>query len=261
MGSPLNSGDRGLTTTLLAVSWSQCALASILMGARLYSNLRVVRLVRSDFYWAFMTYVCTRWCCIENGAITLTLLTQLTGLTAQIFLTVSVYWGLGMHIKDLTPHQISRSDYFTWFFTTFAILSISLGKIAVIAFILQVQKHATNVHTWFLYFIGASSTIVNLTIIGIIWGQCSPVSKLWNPQIPGTCKGRKTNEKFGYFQGSMISLCSAKLGAIMLTGLRPGWSAFCDVALAVYPIIVFWHLKIQLHVKVGLSALFALGLV
>lgn len=44
----------------------------------------------------------------------------------------------------------------------------------------------------------------------------------------------------------------------VLTGL--GFGAVVDCTLALYPILAFWNLKMRLHIKVGLAALFGCGL-
>ena len=37
------------------------------------------------------------------------------------------------------------------------------------------------------------------------------------------------------------------------------WSAFVDLSLAVFPITVFWNLKMKLGRKIGVSALMGFG--
>lgn len=39
----------------------------------------------------------------------------------------------------------------------------------------------------------------------------------------------------------------------------PGWSAFCDLALALYPIVFLWSVKFRMRVKIGLCVLMGLG--
>ena len=48
---------------------------------------------------------------------------------------------------------------------------------------------------------------------------------------------------------------------IELTMNSAGWAAASDVVLALYPVIVFWNLKISLRMKIGLCLLMAGGLV
>jgi hypothetical protein len=42
---------------------------------------------------------------------------------------------------------------------------------------------------------------------------------------------------------------------------KTGFGAFLDLALALYPIIIFWNLQLRLHVKIGLMVLFGFGVV
>lgn len=38
-----------------------------------------------------------------------------------------------------------------------------------------------------------------------------------------------------------------------------GWSAFCDLILALYPVVFFWKVQLNFRVKVGLCILMGLG--
>ena len=39
-----------------------------------------------------------------------------------------------------------------------------------------------------------------------------------------------------------------------------GYGAAMDLALSIYPMVVFWSLQLKLHVKIGLCTLFGFGL-
>jgi hypothetical protein len=125
-------------------------------------------------------------------------------------------------------------------FTTFSILAIAFGKMAVIQFILQLEGTNRNGKR-ILYFCAASNCIVSFIFIPLLWAQCNPVNKIWNPSIVGACYGTETYTTFAYFQGS--------------------FGATLDTALALYPAIMLWHLQVQLHVKLGLVILFGFGIV
>lgn len=40
-----------------------------------------------------------------------------------------------------------------------------------------------------------------VTLLAIILAQCSPIEKLWDEALPGTCNGIIRNRQFGFFQG------------------------------------------------------------
>jgi hypothetical protein len=131
---------------------------------------------------------------------------QIVNLIATIFLTISVVFGLGEHLADLTekdPALITKNQFHQWLFTTFAIVGISLGKLTIIAFILEIEGTTTLTRKWVLYVFAVSNIIVNIIILPIIWTQCTPTAKLWDDSIAtGNCNGRRRNQLYGYFQGS-----------------------------------------------------------
>jgi hypothetical protein len=124
-------------------------------------------------------------------------------------------------------------------FTTFSILAITFGKMAVIQFILQLEG-TNRKGRRILYFCAASNYLVSFIFIPLLWAQCNPVNKIWNPNVAGTCNGKKTYTAYAYFQGS--------------------FGATLDTALALYPAIMLWHLQVKLHIKLGLITLFGFGI-
>ncbi len=92
---------------------------------------------------------------------------------------------------------------------------------AVIQFILQLEGTKRNGKR-ILYFCVASNYIVSFLFIPLLWAQCSPVSKIWNPSIAGTCYSKETYMDFAYFQGN--------------------FGATLDTALALYSVVVLWYL-------------------
>lgn len=122
-------------------------------------------------------------------------------------LTVSCAWGLGNHFYLLYGPQLINSLEWSWFGQIVAIQAIGFGKIAVIAFLLRIQDRAYSRRNtylrWFLYFIGVSNVIININQMILILLQCSPVPKLWDPSIPGTCNNIHRTNNVAYFQSGM----------------------------------------------------------
>ncbi|KAG8156367.1 hypothetical protein KVR01_013819 [Diaporthe batatas] len=121
-----------------------------------------------------------------------------------------------------------------------AIIGIVIGKLAIIAFLDQIRGRHKG-RPWFLWFIGASNIVVNITVVITIFLQCSPVEKIWDERVPGQCNVRASNLKYAYFQGS--------------------YSAVSDAALAIYPIYLIWGLQVTMRMKIGLCFLLGFGLV
>jgi hypothetical protein len=126
------------------------------------------------------------------------------------FLTVSVNFGYGDHLEDLlaqSPQLIPKILFYQWIFTTFGIVGIALGKMAIIALLLQIEgTSGQNMRKWVLYVFATSNIIVSIILIPIIWVQCTPTAKIWDNELPGNCAGRAVNQACGYFVGSTILL-------------------------------------------------------
>lgn len=170
---------------------------------------------------------------------------KISSMLIQAMLTVSCAWGMGNHIELLTPPQILMSLKWSWFGQFILIQSIGFGKLAVIAFLLRIQHRA---HSWkdtvlvsLLYFIGFSNVIININQLIQLLISCHPAERLWDQSLPGDCSNLVRTNRIGYFQGA--------------------WATASDVVLAIYPILVFWNLKISNKIKIGLCFLMAGGLI
>lgn len=120
---------------------------------------------------------------------------------SQAFFIVSVVYGIGAHVHGLRPQDIVVAMRTSWINMVSAIIAIVTGKLAIIAFLDQIRGRHKG-RPWFLWFIGASNIVVNITVVITIFLQCSPVEKIWDDSIPGECGGRSFNMKYAYFQGS-----------------------------------------------------------
>ncbi|RAQ47911.1 hypothetical protein AFGD_004434 [Aspergillus flavus] len=160
----------------------------------------------------------------------------------MVMATVGAAYGLGTPSATLTNNNDKDALLFGWINQFLALIAIGLGKVALVAFIDHLQKHEAKAKRAFLWFIAGSNFIVNMIAAILVFVQCSPAKKLWDERIPGRCPGRKRVQTFGYIQGP--------------------YSAFCDFALAVYPVLIFRKVQaFSLPTKIGLSVLMGLGVV
>lgn len=88
--------------------------------------------------------------------------------------------------------------------------------------------------------------------------HCSPPSALWDATA-GTCHHVEASQALGYFTGSKShsNLLSQSPNRQRLK--YAGWNAATDLALAAYPIVLFWNLQMPKAVKVALCLLLGLG--
>lgn len=126
-------------------------------------------------------------------------------LLSCIFLTLSIAYGLGQHIGALSTQQILLTIKWSWANQILAIFAIAFGKLAIVAFLQQIHGPEDKYKVIFLWTIALSNLVINTITVGMILGQCTPVQKLWDESLPGTCDGRLRNQNCAYFQGSMSS--------------------------------------------------------
>ena len=145
---------------------------------------------------------------------------QVVSCVSQVAFVVAVLNGLGAHQDTLSPLQIVTSLHSAWISMILGIVSIAVGKLAIIAFLEQLRgRHGGR--SAVLWFLGISNVILNSVCwtinscsmsfadhveqiaIVLICIQCSPIDKLWDSRIQGKCTFMKVNQKFAFFQGSM----------------------------------------------------------
>lgn len=127
---------------------------------------------------------------------------QATETVAQVFLQLSVNAGMGRHIGDIEKEERIVALHWSWVFQLLAIAASMLGKLAILAFLIQIRgRHEKK--PWFLITLGVLIAAINIAVLGTILGQCQPMHKLWDDDVVGTCDpGRKMNQNYSFFQAS-----------------------------------------------------------
>lgn len=109
---------------------------------------------------------------------------------------------MGQHITDLPITRRVTALKWGWVFQLLAIAASMLGKLAILAFLIQIRGRNTR-KPWLLIIMGVLIAAINITVLGTILGQCQPMTKLWNDGIEGTCNpGRLLNQNYSFFQAS-----------------------------------------------------------
>lgn len=185
---------------------------------------------------------------------------QIIGAISMVMLTIGAAHGLGQHSSSLDPHQAHLAVMYGWINIAFALIAIGLGKIAIIVFILHIQGYYEPWRSAFLWFMGASTLGINIVTVILIFTQCLPVQVIWETNIRGSCGRRELVKNFGIFQTCEFSTCMSLTPMLTLDLGLSAWSAFCDLALALYPAFLFWNIQtFSLWRKIGISVLFGLG--
>ncbi|KAJ5633418.1 hypothetical protein N7490_009757 [Penicillium lividum] len=224
-GAKAALASNGKSLVILTVIEGSVAL--FLLLARIYTTWRITRHIRK----------------------------QIIGIIGSVFLGLGVNSGLGAHKSDLTETEITNAIKWNWINQSLGIIATGLGKLAIVAFMQQIHGPESRKKVFFLWTVAASNLVVNCVTIAMIWTQCDPSAKLWQDSLPGTCDGRVRNQRTGYFQGS--EYCPLDSGAMLINGI--GYSALCDLTLALYPVLFFWNVRLNRRVKIGLCVLMGLG--
>lgn len=155
-------------------------------------------------------------------------------------MTVSVAYGLGNHEKLLSQSSVVKTNLWSWIAQILAIFTLVVARFAVISFLLALSARTHQHSRWILYFVGALQGLINVIEIVLILQQCSPIQKLWDTSIPGTCDLIEICSKVGFFQGSI--------------------GAFADLLLAFYPVYIIGPLNQKWRVKLSLCLVMGGGL-
>lgn len=151
---------------------------------------------------------------------------------------VEVHYGFGRHKSVLTQWQFiefMKYSYGEWIQT---FQTLMFNKISICFFLLRIPVERYFIRPIQVAIVFLIITNIVLTLVWIF--QCKPIARAWDTRIPGSCLST------GQLQRVIVSQ------AII--------SIISDFALALFPILLLWRVKIALRIKAGLCALMALGL-
>lgn len=198
---------------------SLAVIATIFMILRVYVRLRVNK--------------------FGTTALLLSLLAWLLTAITQVFGIISVLHGLGNHLTTIVEvGELHNFLLFTWITVFFFNLAIPTGKVAVAAFLIEMNGPSNPKIRRSLIAVAVVNIVVNIPQVLLVWFQCSPVDALWDPLRQAQCDHRKS-VYYTYFVGAI--------------------AAISDIYLAVVPIHMLVPLRIDRKLKWGLSFLMGCG--
>lgn len=247
------STDRGYV--IEAVSWVLFALSFVLVFLRIWTRTRIIRSLGWDD-----ALICLAMVCALSGEPSdrFQLLTSQACATLNtVMATVSTHYGTGRHATELSSLQRLESTKYNWLSQGFHVMSTNWGKVAVALFLRRIL-HKIKGHQAILCTFSVVLTIVNTVCVGTIYGQCSPTQRLWNHDVEGSCWDPHVQKDYAFFQGCKAPL-SLWRGCLLKKDVA--FSAFSDLALAIYPLFTIAGLQMALKVKLGLGFVLSLGIV
>lgn len=167
---------------------------------------------------------------------------QLCFVVGSSFLIVSVEAGNGQHLRYLQPSQIPDIVKWSTIYATVLFISALFTKCSIAFFILRlIGKTAILKKTKLtLYAIMIAMTIATIILVALWFAVCTPLEKVWNRKVPGTCLPAPVVHSVAYAQSA--------------------FAIATDLLLSLAPICIFWSLQISTKRKFGICFLMSLGL-
>ncbi|ORY61407.1 uncharacterized protein BCR38DRAFT_33745 [Pseudomassariella vexata] len=149
---------------LACATWAMVVLSSVLVVARLYTRIYVVKFVGAeDYMYAW---------------------TGLFLLFFAIFIQVAVHYGLGQNFWELSIASSSDAIFWTYVANSFAITGNAMAKLSMGLFLLRVVQVRWHKTALWVAVILTVTTSIALTIM--LWNQTTPVKASWDPlRTPG----------------------------------------------------------------------------
>ncbi|KAI2632713.1 hypothetical protein GGS26DRAFT_557177 [Hypomontagnella submonticulosa] len=160
------AGTDDLGPAVLSVAWVFAGISILIVAARFYVRIWIVRKLGIDDY--------------------IILLTLALGLGNSAFLTMSSSWGLGKHI-------------------VFSIMSPGFGRISY-AFLLLSLSPPNKTRRVFLWTIITIQFVVDVAMVCISFAQCRPITGWWDHEVDADCWSPTVQQNAAFFQGSVCSL-------------------------------------------------------
>ncbi|PVH72184.1 hypothetical protein DL98DRAFT_470755 [Cadophora sp. DSE1049] len=210
-------GSQEHVNKLAGVQWSVTAVSFAFLALRLYCK----RILRKGFWWDDYLLI-GAWVCL---------------LANCVCVTIAISHGLGRHISDIDPTELPLLLQPNTHAGLFSVLAAGLSKTSFAATLLRLMPGLwQRIGLWFIIV----SIYLAMGLSGIfLYIQCTPVARVWDRTIPGTCwpPGRQT----------------------MLGIMAGGYSSAMDFVLALLPTILLWNLQIRRREKLGVIFAMSLG--
>ena len=197
---------------ILGVTWTGASVATILIGLRVYTRVKLVPSGTWALGWALLAFAFTT--------------------TAQAALTVGCVNGAGRHEPVIQSGDDPMSEALKRIYISNSIATVALGigKIAAAAFLISLQGPNHKKGRWALSLLAASCLVLDTALVFyFLYVPCDDPEGIWNQHAPPRCHEHPA--KFGYFAGS--------------------WNAVADLVLALYPIPLLWDVQTSVKIKVG----------
>ncbi|KAK7408724.1 hypothetical protein QQX98_009081 [Neonectria punicea] len=209
------AGDRG--TRLVASCWSLTIAAAILLFLRVYCKLWRGRGLWWDDHLLIISWV--------SLAIAVSINTYIVSL------------GFGSHKWTISDEDLRTINLNTIIVATFGIIATTTSKTS---FAITLYRIATN--RWMKYFLIFVMVSINISM-NLVWifgfAKCTPLKKVWDSEVPGSCWDRQKLLKFQLFAAY--------------------YSAILDFILAFLPWQIIMGMSMRRRERLGVAVAMSLG--
>ncbi|KAI1442826.1 hypothetical protein F5Y02DRAFT_429439 [Annulohypoxylon stygium] len=216
----MSSGIPDYGPNIIAALWTCTPLAFLFLSLRLFCKFYKRALPFWDDYILVVS-----WCIL---------------LSTSALITLDVRDGFGKHEIDIIAEhgvealtRIGMRDDIVGFLVPFA---IAWSKTSFAVTLLNIDKGRIRIVIWAI--IVSTNLLLVMAAFSFLF-QCSPVEKLWNPTVPGTCWPDMNR---------------------VLSMLASAYSGFMDFVLALLPWTFIWKLNLRREEKIGVAAAMSMGI-
>ncbi|KAK7420290.1 hypothetical protein QQZ08_010490 [Neonectria magnoliae] len=209
------AGDRG--TRLVASCWSLTIAAAILLFLRVYCKLWRGRGLWWDDHLLIISWVAL--------------------VIAVSINTYIVSLGFGSHKSTISDDDLRTINLNTIIVAAFGIIATTTSKTS---FAITLYRIATN--HWMKYFLIFVMVSINISM-NLVWifgfAKCTPLKKVWDSEVPGSCWDRQKLLKFQLFAAY--------------------YSAILDFVLAFLPWQIIMGMSMRRRERLGVAVAMSLG--
>lgn len=225
--------DVNIGGSALAVIWTLITLATIVVGARLWTQARITyQLGLSDAFMALS-------------------LATIIGMGSLI--TVQYHYGWGRHYVYIDPHDRMQALRFNAIGQSFGVMGSTWGRLSFILLMLQLfgTSKWRRRALWSLF---ASQLIFNGIVVVCLYVQCKNIRSLWDFSFPSTCWNADVQTYLGYahtaFNGTtdlfLTFLPATILWTLqMKTKLKVGLCALLGLSLFAFVAVIMKIVKLR----------------
>lgn len=226
----------------LAVLWTFTAITTLMMGVRAYTRVAMRSFGIDD--WMMLAMI----------------ILQLVTAAAN---TVQVQLGGMRHIYYVPQQSLEPILIYSFIGRFTTIMTIFFGKTSIGFLLLRILDRTKTWRNWFIWIHLIVFLLLSLASLLILLLQCIPTEASWKPQLVSEGKAHCANlsiqADIGIVTGGQYLEDQSPESSADQVHLAYG--AYMDVAFALLPVTIFWHLALPLKRRVALCALLSVGIV